>query len=195
MLNIKIPTWATLFKIPVGTPVQGLAALNQALGTSLSVGDPNPVWYDLQDLDLGGGPLTRGENLEDLAEVIPITNASFITVQHAQLAVVVGGEIEGMEVWFELDPLDMTDEVPATFSNRTYPNPENLEGDQLVHTWETWGRNGNSHAPVQIGEKWYKSNADANNLGQPMPASLWVFSGLTIKTLKEYKTIIESQEI
>ena len=192
-LIIKIPTWATLSRFPVGTPEDKLAILSNVLQTDLQVGSFNPVWYDLQDLDLGGGPLTRSSNILGLAQVTPISNTSMITINHAQLAVIIGGDIEGMEVYFELDSLE--NEVPETFTNRIITNtdlsdPENPVITTSVHTWETWGRNGDSHAPKQIENKWYKSNSDANNSGIPLPASLWVFSGLTIKTVLEYKALL-----
>lgn len=189
-LILSIPTWATFNKIPVGTPPTGLGALNYALSLSLVEGDDNPVWPDLQDLDLGGGPLTRGSLLTDLAQVTPIENTSFIGVSNAQLAVAVGGEITGMEVYFELD--DLGDDVPESFPNRSYADPESVDPENptmIVHTWATWGSAGDSHAPELIGDKWYKSSADAANLGQPIPASCWVSAGLTVKTVAEFIAI------
>lgn len=215
-LILSIPNWASFHKIPVGTPPEGLAAINAALGTTLAVGDINPVWPDLQDIALGGGSFIRPGPLAAIANSSPIENTSFLKPQQAQLAVAVGGEVTGMEVYFELDNLDA--EVPATFPNRTYivppepvpepepvppeldeegnpiepeptPEPEPVEPVVGVHTWATWGRDGESHAPVQIGDKWYKSSADARNLGQPIPASAWAFSGLITKTTAEYLAI------
>lgn len=192
-LIIKIPTWATMARIPAGAPDAGLAALNSALQTTLAVGDFNPVWYDLQDLDLGGGPLTRGSQLEDLAVVTPIENTAFIGIANAQLAVIVGGDIEGMQVFFELDDLD--GEVPVSFSNRTYTEPNadpEAKPVEHVHTWATWGSDGKNHAPIQIGEKWYKSNSDVRNLGQPTAAHEWALSGLTTLTVAQYKALLHA---
>lgn len=176
---IRIPTWVTFNKIPVGTPAVGLAILNGALGASLSPGDANPVWQDLQDLDLGGGPLTRGQTLDSLATVDEIQNAAFLEIAQVQLAVALGGEVDGMLVYFEID--DLTDEVPAEFPNRTYTvlsDPEDLgSGVETAHTWETWGAYEGDSAgdlPVQVGEKWYRTSRDRNNGGDYMPASAWV---------------------
>lgn len=167
---IRIPTWATFYKFPEDTPSVGLAALNTMLGTNLSAGDVNPVWPDLQDLDLGGGPLTRGAGSESISQVTEIENTSFLKVTQAALAVGIGGEIDGWEVVFEID--DLTAEVPASFPDRTYTEDEVTN----THTWATWGLDGNRPdlAPEQIGDKWYRTSQLGSSLGAPMPASQWV---------------------
>lgn len=186
---LKIPTWATFSRIPAETPESGLAAINYALQLSLSVGDLNPAWADLQDISLGGGSFTRGLELTDIANSSPIENTAFLTIQQIQLVVAVGGDVSGLQVFFELDDLD--DEVPESFPNRTYMSNDE-DPVEVVHTWNTWGTNGESHAAIKIGDKWYKSNSDGNNLGQPLDANKWAFSALTIKTVNEYILIRDS---
>lgn len=183
-LVLHIPTWATFNKIPAEAPPGGLAAINAATGTPISVGDPNPVWSDLQDISLGGGWFLRPHAMGEIARSSPIENTSFLEPRQAQLAVAVGGEVTGMDVYFELDNLD--EEVPASFANRTYLVPGGGEPQEVVHTWATWGCEGGNHAPVQIGDKWYKSSSDARDLGRPIPASQWAFAGLTVKTVAEF---------
>lgn len=183
---IKIPTWVTFNRIPLGTPAAGLAALNAALGTSLAIGDSNPVWADLQDLDLGGGPLVRGAGLLDLAEVTPLENLSFLSLPQVQLAVVVGGDVLGMPVYFVV--ADKTAEVPASFPNRTYfvEDPEDPENPtETVHTWETYYDGMPGHDPIEIDGAFWCSSANTWNLGQPLPASAWALSGLTVKMVSE----------
>lgn len=192
---IKIPTWATFNKIPVGTPVEGLAALNLALGTSLQVGDPNPVWTDLQDLDLGGGPLTRGETLDSLSQVTPISNSSFITLDQIGLCVAVGGEAEGVQVLFEFtDEASLDAEVPSSWPNRTWmdlTDPDNPV--EVTHTFKTWCEHGSpNNYPQKLGDKWYLPNNNWQNSGLLLPASTWIFSGLNYKTVKEYLELLNN---
>lgn len=187
-VRIDIPTWTTFNKIPVGTPDAGLAILNSVLGLSLVVGDDNPVWRDLQDLDLGGGPLTRGSEMESLSRVSDITNAAFLTVEQCGMIVAVGGEVQGFPAYVELLPAQLTDEVPATFDDATYevpidPNDPDGGSNTVTHTWATYEPN---HPLAEFSGKHYKELATERTY---LPASQWVGQGLTVLTVGEYQAI------
>lgn len=172
---IYIPTWATFNRIPTNAPHEKLAALNALLTSAgiitedLVAGSFNPVWFDLQDLDLGGGPLVRGANPEDLAEVTPITNASFLTLQHVALALTIGGDVLGFPAGFFVIP-DPTAEVPAYLPDR---DPE-AEPATTTHTWQSWYQSGNPNDyPIQIDGIWYGAIENYHQTDSRMLASQW----------------------
>lgn len=203
---IKVPTWVTFNKIPYGTPSQGLAVLNAALGTSLVAasapgapdGSSNPMWPDLQDLDLGGGHLRyRGNTMDELAEFVGIENTSFLTIPYIQLAVAIGGEVENYGVMLEL-PANLDAEVPASFPNRSYAtiddsDPENPVESTVVHTYATY-------FPEQLrkeveGTVYVPAQAYAGRLtGDTFKASEWVASGLTVLTRSQFQAILPAPE-
>lgn len=189
-----LPTWTTFNKIPADAPADGLAALNFALGLTgtdneLVIASENPVWKDLQDLDLGGGPLTRGGSAEAMAQVTPISNASFLTVDQCGLAVAVGGDVQGFPCFVEIPVANLGDEVPATFPNRSYTvlaDPDDPDsGVETVHTWETWEPHHKLSVEI-LGNK-YKALATSVKY---LDASQWVGQGLSVKTEPEYKKLM-----
>lgn len=198
-VKIKIPTWCTFNKIPYGTPPVGLATLNAALGLSLTAasapgandGSPNPLWADLQDLDLGGGHLKyRGQTMEELAEFVGIENTSFLTIPYLQLAVAIGGEIENYPVFFEL-PADLDTEVPAAFPNRVVVTMDEQSGEpvETVHTFATYYP---EQLRTQIDGTWYApAQAFAGSLvGSLFKASEWVAAGLPVITAQQYQALL-----
>jgi hypothetical protein len=72
-----------------------------------------------------------------------------------------GSEIYDYDCWHELD--DITKPVPTSYTD-VYGTPG--------ETWETWGVVGLSHAPVQIDDKWYRSNL-YGTAGERLIASAW----------------------
>lgn len=163
-------------------------AVHTAIGRPLvTEADQNPYVMALNDLDMGGAPFTRDAQ-PGMAVCGPIENMSYLPLPYVQLIVAFGGDIEALLVWFELD--DLTDEVPASFPNRTYESGTIEAPATSVHTWTTWGVAGNgSHAPRQIGDKWYRSTCVGES-GQMLDASEYINSGMTIKTKAEYLAIV-----
>ena len=154
---IWIPSYLTLSTL-TAEAAASVNAVHTALGlqpTNLAAGSQNPYILTLNDLDMGGAPFTRGTGSE-LACCGPIDNKSVLTLDYLSLIVAFGGDVEGYPVWFEID--DVTDVCPI--------------GDG-VETWETWGVFGQSHLPVQIGDKWYRSSAVGQS-GALLDASAWV---------------------
>lgn len=103
---------------------------------------------------------TRGLTVKDSPDasevsISGIRDTGLVSIQIVQLLLSKGAEVEGYPVFFEID--DITD--PCPFS----------DDDE---TWETWGVFGESHKPVQIGDKWYRSN-NVGASGTPLPASQW----------------------
>lgn len=139
---------------------------------------------------------TRGIIVVDtepgMVEISGITDLDLMGLPIVSMLLSKGADVLNYEVYFELESL--SGQVPEAFPNRTYLD-ENNENAETIHTWETWGSNGDSHSPVQIGEKWYKSSSDAANLGQPIPASCWGLNeSLTIKTILEFISIRDSNQ-
>lgn len=194
---IWIPSALTLNKLTTET-----AAIVNAVHTALSLptvsaGQTNPYYLDLNDLDMGGAPFTRDAE-PGLAVCGPIQNVAYLTPQYAQLIVAFGavaaqmlgigaGDIEGMPVFFELDSL--SGEVPASFPGRTYTTGTIGNEVTHVHTWETWGVVGESHRSQLIGDKYYRSS-NYGQAGTTLHASEWANAGLTVKTVAEYQAIV-----
>lgn len=192
---IQIPTWATFNKIPPGTPADKLATLGALLGITLNVGDANPIWPDLQDLDLGGGHLKyRGSTMEELAEFIGIENTSFLTIPYIQMAVAIGGEVELYPVMLEL-PADLDTEIPASFPNRIIHSLD--ENEQPVETIHTFA----SYFPPEVrreidGTVYSPAQAWAGQVqGAHLKASEWVASGLPVITVAEFQALLPAPEI
>jgi hypothetical protein len=99
-----------------------------------------------------------------------------------------GADVLNYPAFFELD--DVTALCPFAPSDLV-----DEEGDPIPQeTWETWGVSGNSHQPVQIGAKWYRSNQYGYG-GEYLPASDWIAwkatppTGLRLITVDEFKAI------
>jgi hypothetical protein len=187
MAKIQLPTWATRAVIEDDTPADGLAKLNAALGTSLT-GDgteANPVSGLLLDFVAGGGQFSRTEAPEGLAVSGEIANGGLIKLSVVDLIVAVGGDVFGYPVFFEFaNASDLDADIPDTFPGPTYKvyaDDDDTVGTDTNHTWNTWQPR---HAPVGIGDKWYKSSETTQ---AAIPASCWVGAGLTVKSIKEYK--------
>lgn len=194
---IKIPTWCTFNKIPVGTPALGLTTLNAAMGLSLAEGDANPVWADLQDLNLGGAPLNRGALLTALAEVTAIQNTAFLLPAQIQLAVVVGGDVIDAPLWFKVAEADYGNDVPAILPNATKEAAVLDESEEPVldedgeptyetvaKTWVEW--NAVAHSGPWDGYYYIPSSAGNRMLPN---ASLIVGTQLSFATEAEYLAV------
>jgi hypothetical protein len=146
----------------------------------LAPGEPSPFFETLDNLTQEGAAVVRGNVYTDTARITANLPPWLATDQMA-LLYAAGGDIEDEQVWFELDSLD--GEVPASF-----PEKDGAE------TWATWGVEGSSHAPVQIGNKWYRSNQYGAG-GVALKASEWVpylLGGGTVVTKFQYMAILNS---
>jgi hypothetical protein len=167
------------------------AAINEHYGVNYKKTDyapglqPHEYYLLMNDLDMGGAPFTRDvatwEKLVDgevkklpMAVCGPIENTAYLSPEYAEVIIAFGGDIEGMPVFFELD--DITQPCPFSDSNET---------------WETWGVFGESHKPVQLGDKWYRSS-NVGESGTVLLASQWVpyrQAGGVVRTVAEYQVI------
>jgi hypothetical protein len=152
-------------------------AVHTAIGRPLvTTASQNPYIMQLNDLDMGGAPFTR-DCQPGMACCGPIENLGYLSLDYVSLIVAFGGDIEGLPVWFELD--NITAQCPFD------PLPPKK-------TWATWGTFGESHKPVRIGDKWYRSNAVGES-GDLLLASRWVAlrsSGLlTVLTKSEFQAV------
>ena len=187
LIYLWVPSALTLSYLTAETAAQ-VNAVHAMIGdprTSYVAGELNPYYFQLNDLDMGGAPFTR-DATPGKAVCGPIENLAYLSLDYVTLIVVFGGELEAFPVFFELDLL--TGQVPESFPERTYIDAEGVE---QVHTWETWGVSGASHAPVQYGLKWYRSAA-YGAAGTMLNASQWISYrnvGGIVKTLGEYRAI------
>jgi len=173
---IWIPSALTLNRLTTETAAM-VNAVHAAVGlpTGLTAGQTNPHYLDLNDLDMGGAPFTR-DATPGMAVCGPIENLGYLPLDYVSLIVMFGGDVESLPVWFELDDQD----TDCPFSTET---PK--------ETWATWGTFGQSHLPVEIDGKWYRSSAVGQS-GQLLDASAWVglrAAGLVVKTKAEYLAI------
>jgi len=127
----------------------------------------NPYIMLLNDLSLGGASFTRDAE-PGLAVCGPIINFKYISLDYISLIVAFGGDVEGLPVFFELNNLG--NNVPVSFPDRIYIDEDKVEH---IHTWETWGVYEQSHKPVKIENKWYRSNC-YNATGTHLNASQWI---------------------
>lgn len=154
-------------------------AIHMALGRQLvNAGDPNPYYFYMNDLDMGGAPFTR-DKLPGMAVCGPIDNLAYISIDQIQLIISCGGEIEGLPLWFEIDDIEAN--VPANLLAISNTGP----------TWETWGTFGESHKPRKIGDKWYRSTAIGQS-GDLLLASIAIASGVTLLTKAQYLELLPS---
>lgn len=152
-------------------------ALEQA--GKLGPGRPSPFFEALDNALQDGATLVRGSGEStSLAYVEGNIDDEWKEPSRMLLVVLAGGDVEGCNVFFELD--DLSSEVPESFPERTY-----LE---TVHTWETWGVHGESHKPIEINGKYYRTSCVGAS-GEPLKASYWVsyyMAGGKVLSLKEY---------
>jgi hypothetical protein len=170
---IWLPSGLTLNKLTTETAAI-VNAVHTAIGAPLvTAGQTNPYYLDLNDLDMGGAPFTRDAE-PGMACCGPIENLAYMALDYVSLIVAFGGQVEGMPVFFELD--DIEAECPFSDSNET---------------WETWGIFGESHKPVQLGDKWYRSS-NVGESGAVLLASQWVpyrQAGGVVLTVAEYQAV------
>jgi hypothetical protein len=154
---------------------QQINQLHQLLGKALvTAGQRNP-YYDIIT-QIGTATGSSIDRTVPLACCGPISKLERIPLSLVALVTAVGGDVEGLPVFFELS----TD--PATTLC-----PFSSTGEM----WSTWGTFGASHVPQQIGTKWYRSSAVGAS-GALMYASLWAtVSPGNVKSLSEYLAIAQ----
>lgn len=156
---------------------QAINTLHAALSKPLvSVGQRNPYYDAITQIGIAEGASI--ERITPLAACGPVPNLDRVPLSLVDLVVAVGGEVEGLPVFFELTADPATIDCP--FSNQT-PKEK----------WSTWGTFGASHVPIQLGTKWYRSSAMGQS-GELMRASLWsVLSRANVRSLAEYEAILQ----
>lgn len=120
--------------------------------------------------------VTRGLFVEDISnthvKIDGITSTSLLTVSLVRILLSASAEVKGYPAFFELD--NVTDVCPFSDSDET---------------WAQWGVVGQSHAPVKIGEKWYRSSCFGAS-GEKLAASVWgAVESLTVLSDVEYLAI------
>ena len=122
-----------------------------------------------------------------------IKDTELVTPSVVSLLVSKGAEVSGYPVWFELD--DVTAACPFA--------PDSLVDDEgnpvPQETWETWGTVGESHKPVLIDGKYYRSSS-VGVQGTPLPASAWAgylaspLVGMRVVSKEEFLAIQEAAQ-
>ena len=200
-LTLLIPSWATLYQFPTSDdPVTavsdnatidaGLAILSALLGAPFVRGDVNPMWPQLQDLDLGGGPLTRPESLVDLAVATEISNDTLIKKDVLQLLIAIGGQIEtpGMQTWFKvtdlnaLVPLNIpgSTEEQQVYDEELEPIPDEFETVNL--TWAEWA----TLVPPQGPWGGFYYVPSSGHTQESLPVNDVITSGIDFALIREY---------
>lgn len=180
---IWLPSSLTVSKLTVETAAI-VNAVHTAVGlpAGFSAGDTNPHYLDLNDLDMGGAPFTRDAE-PGMAVCGPIVNLGYLPLDYVALIVAFGGDIESLPVWFEVDDID----TDCPFSTAT-PKEK----------WATWGTFGESHKPVQLGGKWYRSCAVGQS-GELLSASDWVplrsLGQLTVLSKSDFLEVVAANSV
>ena len=132
----------------------------------LEPGDPSPFFDAFDDITKETAAsaertyaLGSDGTPDPLAPAIcgPSARPDWCTPERLMLLYLAGGRAywikpeNALPVFFRVTEV-LDEQVPESFPNRIDKNGE-------PHTWRTWGVFGNSHAPVQIGEHWYRSSA------------------------------------
>lgn len=110
----------------------------------------------------------------DTVSISGIRDTNLVSIPIVQLLLSKGADVLGYPVFFEITDI-----------NSVCPFSDSEE------TWETWGVFGESHKPIQLGDKWYRSNAVGES-GELMAASEFMIEGLTIISVNDYQ-IIQSE--
>jgi len=153
---------------------QVLNQLHALLGKpSVAAGDRNPYYDAVTQIGVADGAAV--DRSTPLAACGPVGHLERVPLSLIGLVVAVGGDVEGLPVWFELSNDPATIDCP--FSDAT-PKEK----------WSTWGTFGASHVPQKIGPKWYRSNAVGQS-GRLMNASQWASQSSIAVSLKDYKAI------
>ena len=170
---LHIPVALTFSKLLDESGATLINALHTILDLPLvSSGDANPYYLTITEVALALGIDRSGS----LAVIGPVNNLEYIPVSMVDLIVHVGGDVEGLPVWFELAADPATVDCP--FSTTT-PKEK----------WSTWGTFGQSHAPVAIGSKWYRWSAVGVS-GALMNASWWsALSRGNVISLSQFQAI------
>lgn len=144
---------------------------------SVSAGDANPYYLRLTEVAIASS-IDRGG---DMAIIGPIDHIEHIPLTMIDLILGVDGDVEGLPVWFELSSDPATIDCP--FSTTT-----------PAEKWSVWGTFGESHKPIQIGTKWYRSSAVGQS-GSLMVASWWAsLSRSNAISLSQFQAIQEAQQ-
>lgn len=176
-----MPSALTLWQLTTETAAIVNAVHSQIGKPSVSVGDLNPYYFALNDLDMGGAPFTR-DATPGMAVCGPIQNLTYLPIDYITLIVLFGGDVEGLPVWFEISDINASVPVPW----------QSIDSERK--TWADWGTFGESHKPRKIGTKWYRSSAVGAS-GQLLDASQFVGLGLTVLTRSQYLDILPSSPI
>lgn len=190
-MRIELPTGLTFPTIQAGLDAEQLDGLNSWLTSkgmpTVSVGDANPFFLELMNFPAGGAPFDKSAAMNGLTKCGPITNTGHFKTLYLDLITEIKGDIYDFPVFFEFtDESDLDNEVPATFPNRTYQEVDPDDAEQTIeqtHTWRTWE---STHAITELGGKWYKSSETSQ---EAIPVSAWIESGLTYKTVGEYRDL------
>lgn len=161
----------------------------------LEPGDPNPFFAVIDAIKREGGQVNLGSGPTELASAFPVSRAEWQQIGYCIALVVTGGDVTGMQVYFEIS--DLSAEVPASFPNRTYSqfdeaNPE-AEPTEVTHTWATWYGGMPGHDPIEIGGQFYCSSANTWDRGRPLAASAWALlvaaQSLVVKSVAEVQAM------
>lgn len=147
---IKIPTGFTFSKIKEGVNLTNLNNYYTSVGQpTLSVEDANPFWDYVLELGVTGN-ITRTNSNNEMSLFGPLERVDHIDFDPVYLASLVGGSVEGLPVWVEVDEENYNDEVTSSLPNRVYTDENEVE---QVRVWSEWKDSNHEHQ--KFGTKWY----------------------------------------
>ena len=157
------------FSYHKGRPFRQDAFLrSEAQAITIQPGDPNPFFMIFDSL-AKDGKIQYGNGPFDLATAYDVKRPIWRTPAYAIALVMTGGEAFDLPVFFEVVPTDLCPFSPTdAVDEEGTPIPQ--------ERWQTWGTtpliNSDTlnHAPMQIGDKWYRSSIYK---GQRMKATEW----------------------
>lgn len=169
-----MPSCLTFTRLRDPIAVSLINAVHSAIGAPLvQLGDSNPYTDDLLDDVLGGGGWNRdvatkeipGLGVINLAVAGPVLNTRYLNLDTIQLLVAVGGDVEGLKLWLEVDDLNLS--IPGT-------NPRfDKEGGRMTWADLTWDFPVNVEWFASANNKWYRGT-EMHQLqydGQPLHLS------------------------
>ena len=127
--------WMYYWGQPKATKAEAMAILGVEAPNfvaQIQPGDPNVFFTFIDSLNQSGNNIVRQGGYATLRTVNDDDMAWFDSPGRFVMLTSIGGDVEGMPIWFQIDP---TAEVPVGIPGRTYID-ENEE--EQVHTWTSW---------------------------------------------------------
>ena len=145
-----------------------LGVTPESPAANLEAGDPNPFFAFIDSIDKSGNFLERTDTE---AKLVTVNNddLKWIDVNRCLLLYAVGGDVEGLTVFFVVPEANYQDDVPVGFPFSTITELVDEEEVTRQRTWEEWKSPNHTHELIE-GNYYIPSTS----WGVHMKASEWV---------------------